>query len=161
MLKVRILILGVLVALTSTIARAQTSKGTIAGTVTDPSNAVVAGATVVAQDKQGAETRTVVSGANGEFRIEAITPSIYKLTVSVPNFSKLTVDDIVVKASVVTSVNPQLQVGSTTKACRWRRMLSRCRRRAPNSARISPLRKSRTSQSRVSMRFRSCSLSRG
>ena len=115
MLKVRILILGVLLALTSTIGWAQTSKGTIAGTVTDPSNAVVAGATVVAQDKQGAETRTVVSGANGEFRIEAITPSIYKLTVSVPNFSKLTVDDIVVKASVITSVNPQLQLGSTTE----------------------------------------------
>src|SRR6267142_135486 len=90
----------------------QTSKGTIAGTVTDPSNAVVAGATIVAQDKRGAETRTVVSGANGEFRIEAITPSIYSLTVTVPNFAKLTVDDVDVKASVVTSVNPQLQVGS-------------------------------------------------
>jgi len=90
----------------------QTSKGTIAGTVTDPSNAVVAGATIVAQDKRGAETRTVVTGANGEFRIEAITPSIYSLTVTVPNFAKLTVDDVDVKASVVTSVNPQLQVGS-------------------------------------------------
>src|SRR5262249_3580541 len=58
---------------------------------------------------------TVVTGSNGEFRIEAITPSIYRLTVKVSNFSTLTVDDIVVKASVVTSVNPQLQVGAVTE----------------------------------------------
>src|SRR4051794_16499816 len=84
---------------------AQTSKGTIAGTVTDSSGAVVTGATITAQDKMGSETRTTTSGPNGGYRIDAVTPSTYKVTVSSSNFSKLLLDDVEVKASVTTSLN--------------------------------------------------------
>src|SRR5882757_7420289 len=89
----------------------QTSKGTIAGTVLDPSASVITNATITATDTQGAETRTVKTGAGGEYRIEAITPSIYTITVTAPGFSKKEVNRTNVQASIVTSQNITLEVG--------------------------------------------------
>ena len=83
----RVLTVSILVALFALGVSAQTSKGTIAGTVTDSSGAVVVGASVTAKDTVGGETRTATTGNNGEFRIEAINPSKYDITVTSNNTS--------------------------------------------------------------------------
>jgi hypothetical protein len=93
----------------------QTSKGTLAGTVTDPKGGAVPNATVAAKDEQGAETRSVSTNAAGEYRIEGLTPSTYTLTVTAPGFSVTAIKNIAVAGSVITSMNPELEIGQVTQ----------------------------------------------
>src|ERR1700734_2140308 len=111
----RLFSLSALIALTAVSGIAQTSLGTIAGTVTDPTGAVVVGASVTAKNISGSDDRTVTTGANGEYRVESLTSSTYKVTVSKPGFSTQDINNITVPGSVVTSVNAQLKVGATTE----------------------------------------------
>lgn len=89
----------------------QTSKGTIAGTVTDPTGAVISGAKVTVRDKLSNTTRETTTGGNGQFRIDAVTPSTYEITVSDQGFSAEKLDNVNVVASVVTSANVTLKPG--------------------------------------------------
>lgn len=106
---------GAIFTLTGVHAVAQTSQGTIAGAVTDPSGAAIAGATVTAKNILGSDNRTVMTGPNGEYRVEAVTPSTYTVSVSKPGFNTNEIRDIAVPASVVTSVNTQLTVGNVSQ----------------------------------------------
>ncbi len=107
----RLNILPVVLVLTASISIAQTSKGTLAGTVTDQRGASISNATVVAKDNSGAENRTVTANSSGEYRIEGINPSVYTVTVSATGFSTSKLNNVRVEGSVVTSVNPRLEVG--------------------------------------------------
>jgi outer membrane receptor protein involved in Fe transport len=114
MSRFRFVILTALYSLAS-IASAQTSQGTIAGTITDPSGAAISGAQINARNVLGSDDRTVASGANGEYRIDAVTPSTYTVTVSKPGFSRRATIGVVVAATVVTSVNAQLALGDVSQ----------------------------------------------
>ena len=92
--------------------QAQTSKGTIAGVVTDSTGAAIAGASVAAVDTLGLDNRTVSTASNGEYRVEAVNPSTYRVTVSAPGFSTSKIDNVDVRGSLITSVNVQLEVGA-------------------------------------------------
>jgi hypothetical protein len=100
------------VAMTASMSFGQTSKGTLAGTVTDPSGATVANATVTAKDNSGAESRTVTTNMAGEYRIEAISPSVYTVSITAPGFATSRIENVRVDGSVVTSINAQLEVGT-------------------------------------------------
>src|SRR5882757_7430290 len=65
---------------------AQTSKGIIGGVITEGTGAVVVGARVTAKSTLSGETRTVVSGQGGVFRIEAVNPGIYNIEISADGF---------------------------------------------------------------------------
>src|ERR1044071_4477751 len=58
---------------------AQTSKGTLTGTVTDPSGASVTSATITARNLENGETRTVTTGKYGDYTISAILPGMYEV----------------------------------------------------------------------------------
>src|SRR5690348_9630712 len=60
---------------------AQTSKGILAGTVVDSSGAVVVSASVTARNVQTGTERTTTTGPNGGYRMEAVEPGLYKVTV--------------------------------------------------------------------------------
>ena len=79
---------SVLVALLAVVATsaatAQERFGGLAGVVTDSSQAPVPGATVTATNKQTGATRTVVSGADGTYRIPDLEPGRYTVTVELP-----------------------------------------------------------------------------
>src|SRR5689334_15892165 len=93
------------------ISFAQTSKGIIAGLVKDNTGAVVVGAKVAAKNTLTGETRNVDSGPNGTYRIEAVEPGIYEISVSAGGFKTTTIRQVDVKGSIVTSVNADLAVG--------------------------------------------------
>ena len=113
--RLRFFALTILAVLTSVCCVAQTSQGTIAGTITDPSGGAVAGASVTAKNMLGSDNRTVQTGPNGEYRIDAVTPSTYTVTVSKAGFSNKEIRDVVVSASVVTSVNGRLDLGNVSQ----------------------------------------------
>jgi hypothetical protein len=103
------------VALSPARLNAQTSKGTIAGTVTDATGAGVPGATVTARDTLGGETRTTTTGRFGEYRISAILPSIYQVKISAQGFAAVVLDHVEVGASVEKSLDVRLEVSATAQ----------------------------------------------
>ena len=66
-------------------AFAQTGTSSISGTVTDNSGGVIPGATVVVTPEAGASFNTVTN-SQGVFAIPALTPGVYKVTVTLQGF---------------------------------------------------------------------------
>src|SRR5690242_6342824 len=98
----------------SLLSFAQTSKGILAGTVPDTTGAIVVGATVNAKNVQTGAERSATTGPTGGYRMDAVEPGAYKITVTSSGFKTTTIDNVDVKASVVTSVNANLAVGTVT-----------------------------------------------
>lgn len=92
------------------------ATGTIAGTVTDNSNAVVAGATVELVSKTTADTRTTTTNEVGHYLFQNVDPGQYVLTFKKSGFSELSVTDASVEVGTQLTENIQMKLGqlSTT-----------------------------------------------
>ena len=66
--------------------RAQAPTGTIAGTVTDQSGAVLPGATVTVTNKDTGASRVVQSGSDGAFSIPDVPAGTYTVKAWHPDF---------------------------------------------------------------------------
>jgi hypothetical protein len=73
---------------------AQGTNGILTGTVVDDSGAAVPGATITALETSTNTSRTTVSGDAGLFRMAALNPGRYVVTVELSGFRTLTVADI-------------------------------------------------------------------
>ena len=63
-------------------------SGDLTGTVTDPSGAVVSGATVTLTNSGTGATRTTTTNANGAYRFSLVPPGSYNVSVTAQGFSK-------------------------------------------------------------------------
>lgn len=97
--------------LASGILQAQTSKGTLAGTVRDSSGAVLAHAKISIVSQLTGEERNTSSNTEGAYRVEAINPSVYGIHIEAPGFSAVDIKDLHVLPSVVTSYDATLTPG--------------------------------------------------
>ena len=93
-------------------ALAQTSNGTLAGTVTDPSGAAVVGATVSIKSLDTESIRTTQTTSSGSYRIDSVLPGVYSVTVKAPGFAETVVDGLSVAASVITTTDVALKLGA-------------------------------------------------
>lgn len=110
-------LLVVLLGIGSFSASAQTSNGTVAGTVTDKSGAAVANATVKATSQDlGKTLGTAVTDSSGGYRIDALIPGRYTVSITSPGFSELKFSDVEVKGSYTATVSGVLEVGSISSA---------------------------------------------
>jgi len=91
-------------------AGAQSTFGTLTGTVTDPSGAVISGAAVTITNKGTQVARTVTSGADGNYQVVNLDPGNYSLTVEAAGFSKLVRDEIELLARQIVRVDARLEV---------------------------------------------------
>ena len=85
-LKRLISILAILVVL-SLCAVAQTETGTISGTVTDPTAAVVSGAIVTATNTATGAKRSTTTGGSGAYTLPSLPPGPYQVVVSATGFA--------------------------------------------------------------------------
>src|SRR6516164_10583955 len=90
----------------------QAESGTITGTVTDSSNAVVPGATVTVVATSTGLTRTTITAAAGEYAITNLPPTTYTLTIERPGFQKYS-RQVVVDVGSRLDVSAQLPVTGT------------------------------------------------
>ncbi len=97
---------------TAAMLTAQTSKGILSGVVRDATGAVIQGVAVTATNQDTNETRTVMSEATGSYRIDAISPGIYRVHGELTGFSKVDATDVVVRSSIVTSYDLVMHVGA-------------------------------------------------
>src|SRR5262245_38560657 len=92
--------------------KAQSTFGTLTGTVTDPSGAVVAGARVVITNKRTQVGRTALTGADGLYMATNLDSGIYDLTVEAAGFQKLSRTDVELLARQTARVDARLEVGA-------------------------------------------------
>src|SRR6202140_3090573 len=74
-------------------------SGSISGTVTDPSSAVVVGATVTAQNTATGGTLTTVTNDTGYFTFRSVPPGTYKVTITGKGFRTVEVPQVSVETS--------------------------------------------------------------
>jgi len=91
----------VLVLFFSVTGYAQTFRGAINGSVTDPSGAVVAGASVKAANTATGIVLSTVSTTDGQFSFQDLPLGTYKVSVVAPGFSAYTVDKVQVAAGTI------------------------------------------------------------
>src|SRR4051794_15022591 len=74
------------IALVPVVARAQQGGATVRGTITDPDQAVIPGATVTLTPVKGS-AQVVQSGGDGTYVIRNLQPGTYALTVTMNGFA--------------------------------------------------------------------------
>src|SRR5215510_1299436 len=93
------------------LAGAQTFRGAINGTVTDPSGAFVPGATVKATEKATSVVHTTVTTSEGQFAFQDLPLGEYSVSVSAGGFSVVTFPNVAVSAGSIYTLPVKLQVG--------------------------------------------------
>lgn len=94
-----------------TISQAELPSGAIAGTITDPSGAVIAGAQLTLRNVATGETRTTTTSNTGSYEFPLLRPAAYQLSVDAKGFNSVVEKGIVVNVGVVLHLDIKLQVG--------------------------------------------------
>src|SRR6266542_745799 len=92
-----------------------TDLGTIRGTVTDSSGAVVVNANVTVLDLLAGDTRQTKTNARGDYQMFGLRSGSYKVTVAAPGMSTQDITGIVLNGSDVATANAVLKVSSTNE----------------------------------------------
>src|SRR5580698_5248147 len=90
-----------------------TSTGTVAGSVTDPTGALVSGAAVTLTDTATNVARSTTTNETGRYIYVDVNPGAYNLTVSKSGFETTKTENQEVKVGASLIVNLTLQVGGT------------------------------------------------
>jgi hypothetical protein len=93
-------------------AHAQSSRGTVTGTVLDPSGALVRGARMTLNGLQTGVQLSTDTNEAGIYRFDAVDPGVYNLTAAHAGFRTYLAAGIGVEANRVTTVDPKLEVGA-------------------------------------------------
>ncbi len=93
---------------------AQATHGSIAGAVTDQSQSVIPGVTIVAKQDSTGQTRSVSTNSNGLYSLPQLVPGSYSLTFTRDGFQKVLVQANVV-VSEITPVNVIMPVGKVSE----------------------------------------------
>jgi hypothetical protein len=89
------------------------NTGTLIGTATDPSGAVVPGAHVELKDISTGVTRSAVSNAAGQYSFPGLPPGAYSVKASGAGFREFTVPRITIEIGQSYTVNVQFEIGGS------------------------------------------------
>lgn len=109
-LAVALLLLAVAVAAPQLPAQTLT-QGSISGTVTDPSGAVVPKASITAKNEQTGATATATTNGTGFYRVSLLPPGTYTVTATAPNFQP-TSSTVGVSVGQTSTANLQLALAA-------------------------------------------------
>ncbi|CAN5515208.1 hypothetical protein BH20ACI3_BH20ACI3_08920 [soil metagenome] len=93
------------------IAQAQTSRGTVSGTVADQAGAVISGATVTLTNTETTLSRTAVTNDAGFYRFDAVDLGTYSVSIASSGFGTVTKTGVTVNANQSSAVDAQLAPG--------------------------------------------------
>ncbi len=94
---------------------AQTSFGSIVGTVTDPSNASIPGASVILTNIGTSERRSATSDSSGNFSFVNLIPGDYRVEVQNPGFKRYSREPVRIEVESAVRVNAAMQVGDVAE----------------------------------------------
>src|SRR6202041_1270789 len=84
---------------------AQAVFGSIVGTVTDPTGAVVPNATVVVTDVSKGTSQTVQSNGSGNYSVSRLIPDTYTVKATAQGFDPAEADNVIISADTTPQVN--------------------------------------------------------
>jgi len=108
-----LLFLFVIHLCTARSAWSQTTFGSITGTVTDPSGAVIPGARVTVTNEGTGGEREVITTGSGVFNVPNLNPGIYSVRVEATGFAVALGRELHLESNQVLDLPLQLTVGST------------------------------------------------
>ena len=96
------------------LALGQSDRGTLTGTVADPSGAVVPGAQITVTNTETDLKYETVTTGTGNYTVPSLPSGVYKLTVEATGFSRVEQTNVRVQVAVSTRVDITVQVGQAT-----------------------------------------------
>ncbi|HEX8713380.1 MAG TPA: carboxypeptidase regulatory-like domain-containing protein [Terracidiphilus sp.] len=102
------LIFGAL-TICSTLAGAQSKTGSVHGTITDPTGAVIPSSTVTVSGADG-QSHSATTGATGAYAVENLAPGDYTLSVSANGFASSTPRVVIVSPGKIAILDVALQL---------------------------------------------------
>ena len=99
----------------SALAQVAATNGSISGTVTDNTGAVVPDATVTVSNPSKNFTRDTKTDSGGEFAVRELPPGTYTLTINKQGFKKAEYPDVQVNVGTTAQLRATLSVGQTTE----------------------------------------------
>lgn len=111
----RVALLAMLAALCAIGAKAQVDTGTILGTVSDKTGAIIPNATVTIVNQATAAPLTKSTGEDGRFEFTPLPIGSYTLTVEAKGFKKATVQQVHLNIQQQALVNISLEPGEVTE----------------------------------------------
>ncbi|HXJ94379.1 MAG TPA: TonB-dependent receptor [Terriglobia bacterium] len=94
---------------------AQSDRGTITGTVTDPSGALIAGATVTATNTATTISTQAVTSSAGDYTIPLLRVGTYQITVEQTGMKKFVQTGVALQVGQTIRVDAHMQIGQTTQ----------------------------------------------
>ncbi len=109
--------LGLIIAvgLLSGSLAAQAVTGTILGTVTDTTGAIIPGATITLTHAGTGLTRTVVSDSAGEYTVPSLPTGKYRVTAELSGFKTVTQPDVDLGVDQHVRINVRLEIGTVSE----------------------------------------------
>ena len=115
-MRIRTLVISLCVLAISRAILAQSDRGTITGTVSDPAGAVVAGAPVEIRNVENGAVYRAGTSATGNYTLAQLPAGQYELSVTVPGFKKFVQKSITVDVAQTYRVDAVLEVGSNAES---------------------------------------------
>jgi hypothetical protein len=110
-----LMIITLAVCLGTVALNAQTStQGAIAGTILDPSGAVVPGVAVTIHNMGTNAEIKLTADASGFYKASLLEPGVYKVTFAASGFATYHAENVLVQVGQVSDVSPHLTVGAST-----------------------------------------------
>ncbi len=111
----RVLVATIVVALFSLPSLAQSTAGRALGTITDPSGAAVAGATVVVTDVERGTSRALTTDEAGAYVAADLQPGTYKIRVESKGFKAVERPNVVIEVATDVRADFTLQPGNVSE----------------------------------------------
>jgi hypothetical protein len=111
-----LVLLGVAILMATSLAIAQSDRGTITGTIIDPAGLVVPGAIIKLTNQQNGSVSETVSTQTGNFTVPSLPVGIYNLSVTAAGFKQSMQENVHVGVDEVLRIDINLQLGQTTES---------------------------------------------
>jgi hypothetical protein len=98
------------------VAFAQSDRGTITGTISDPAGAVIASAPIQARNVETGVSYDTQSSTTGNYTVQQLPVGTYEISVAVQGFKKYTRAGLVVGVAQILRVDIPLEVGATSES---------------------------------------------
>ena len=89
----------------------QTGQGTLTGTVTDTTGAVIAGVSVVIRNQSNGFVYNAVTTQEGIYRVPYLNVGTYEITFSASGFKKVVRRDIPIRSSETLGLDATMEIG--------------------------------------------------
>src|SRR6266852_7273707 len=95
---------------------AQTTNGSIQGTISDPSGGAVSGASVTARNMDTGLTQSTSTTDAGIYSLPNLPPGRYAVTVEAPNLKKYAQEGVTVSTGTTVALDIPMQLGAVSES---------------------------------------------